>query len=376
MMRQRAFLLFLTCLVFTSLAVLLLPSRRGASFNKIVKETQEKISHLSDNLISDETSPDLLAPNPIYLTTLGLSGPGWPQLYPLGSWLVADRASQPSLVSAVEPGQAELGLGFIRSANHFLPDTSLLLYDLGLARYEKELLQRNCNTSLCSLLQFDYTQWPGHVRDLKLHAYRPIIIQMTLRDIGSLVWLDIDYRLTESNLVPWLDQAATSGVVAWEHESALAIPVASQGPIRAAIATTALTHPKMFEFFDSSKYEDYAFQHMSSSSSLVLLYTQAVHTQLMLPWLKCILTESCINPIGAQDTGCRFDKKPQYRYSGCHRYDMSALNIVLGDMFRFQEGKYMGSKTFFRKVNQDPSSEKSVTASNYSVTKDLSSLEM
>ena len=67
------------------------------------------------------------------------------------------------------------------------------------------------------MLQFDYTQWPGHVKDLKLHAYRPIIIQMTLRDIGSLVWLDIDYRLTESNLVPWLDQAVTSGVVAWEH---------------------------------------------------------------------------------------------------------------------------------------------------------------
>ena len=69
MMCQRAFLLFLTCLVFTSLAVLLLPSRHGASFNK---ETQEKIYHLSDNLISDETSQDLLAPNPVYLTILGL----------------------------------------------------------------------------------------------------------------------------------------------------------------------------------------------------------------------------------------------------------------------------------------------------------------
>ena len=150
MMRQRAFLLFLTCLVLTSLAVLLLPSRRGAQhrFNKIVKETQEKISHLSGNLIPDESSPDLLAPNPVYLTTLGLTGPGWPQLYPQGSWLVAERASQPSLVSCVEPGQAELGLGFIRSANHFLPDTSLVLYDLGVSRYYQIIISTSHHISL------------------------------------------------------------------------------------------------------------------------------------------------------------------------------------------------------------------------------------
>jgi len=375
MMRQKAFMLFLTCVIFTTLAMLLLPRRRGASFNRIVQETQEKISHLSENLLPDAASTDLLSPSPVYLATLGLSGPGWPQLYPHGSWLISQRTTQPTLVSAVESGQAELALGFIRSTNHFLPDTNLLLYDLGVSRYEKELLARSCNSSLCSLLQFDYSQWPGHVRDLKLHAYRPIIIQMSLRDIGSIVWLDIDCRLTESNLKPWLEQAATSGIVAWEHEPTLATP-SSQGPVRAAVATTALTHPKMFEFFDSRKYEDYAFQHMCSSSSLVLLYNQELHTHLMLPWLKCILTESCINPIGAQDTGCRFDKKPQYRYSGCHRYDMSALNIVLGDMFQFQENKYLGNKPFFRRVNQDPSSEKSVTPSNFSMSRDLISLEM
>ena len=46
--------------------------------------------------------------------------------------------------------------------------------------------------------------------------------------------------------------------------------------------------------------------------------------------------QACVNPIGAQDSGCRFDKKPQFRYSGCHRYDVSAFNIVLGELFSFQ----------------------------------------
>ena len=33
---------------------------------------------------------------------------------------------------------------------------------------------------------------------------------------------------------------------------------------------------------------------------------------------------------------------------------MSAFNIVLGQMFNFQESQYLGEKEFFRKVDQDP----------------------
>lgn len=50
----------------------------------------------------------------------------------------------------------------------------------------------------------------------------------------------------------------------------------------------------------------------------------------MLPWVKCILHAYCISPPGAQSSGCRFDKKPLFRYSGCHAYDSAALNVVLG----------------------------------------------
>ena len=36
------------------------------------------------------------------------------------------------------------------------------------------------------------------------------------------------------------------------------------------------------------------------------------------------------------------------------RYDVSAFNIVLGQMFNFQESEYLGQKEFFRKVDRDP----------------------
>lgn len=44
--------------------------------------------------------------------------------------------------------------------------------------------------------------------------------------------------------------------------------------------------------------------------------------------------------LGAQSNGCRYNKKPLYRYSGCHSYDVSAFNIVLGLTWNFDETKY------------------------------------
>ena len=192
-----------------------------------------------------------------------------------------------------------------------------------------------------------------------------------------MIWLDIDYRLTVSDLEPWLRDAAESGVMAWPEVSP-AVSTSAAAGTQSAVATTSLTHPKMFSYFDKSKYEDYAFQHMVGLGAVILYNHDRVHQELMLPWLQCILTEACVNPIGAQDTGCRFDKKPQFRYSGCHRYDASAFNLVLGKVFNFQESLYLGDKTFFRRVDQYASEKESGNMTDVSVTssESLSNLEM
>ena len=60
------------------------------------------------------------------------------------------------------------------------------------------------------------------------------------------------------------------------------------------------------------------------------------------------------------------------------RYDVSAFNIVLGQMFNFQESEYLGQKEFFRKVDRDPketggknSTSSSSSSSDPSSTRDL-----
>ena len=312
-LRHRALALFLVCLVFTLLCLALLPPSRSRSaligrhtspqailtsdwsrnqaLHNLVLETHQKLSNVIQSAdlqgvtsnMSAEHSPytapaqdpaSLLAANPTQLAELGLLEPA--PAPPLA----------PPLVSAVEAGQAELALGWLRSAEHWLgAGEAVVVWDLGLGRVEREAVASHCNSSLlhCSLLQFDWARWPGHVREPKLHCHRPIIIQSTLRDHGGLVWLDIDHRLTtDTASLRALTQRAGAGggVLAWPE----------QRP--ANMATTALTHPKMFAYFDKTRYEEYAFQHMVGLSSLVILASDTLTTKLMLPWLQCVLTEA------------------------------------------------------------------------------------
>lgn len=129
----------------------------------------------------------------------------------------------------------------------------------------------------------------------------------------------------------------SSGIIAW--------PMVSKN------AVSSLTHKKMFDYFHTDT-DNFLFLPMVSADSLLIVNTESVHKDIMLPWVQCALTHDCIIPIGAQSGGCRFDKKPQYRYSGCHSYDRSALNIILGIKFKLDNTRYtyQGTRNMFKTV--------------------------
>ena len=189
------------------------------------------------------------------------------------------------------------------------------------------------NHANCNLREFNFKKYPPHVSNLQLNAFRPIIIHEILDISGSIIWLNIDHLpLSSEKASKAFIASKGSGIYSWtfDHETLGQLP------------TTSLTHPKMFEML-RLKRESYYFHRMINPASLIILNYPHIHNDLIIPWVKCSLVLDCINPIGAQSTGCRFNKKPLYRYSGCHSYDMSALNVLLGSLFNYNEKPYAGS---------------------------------
>ncbi|CAG0888109.1 unnamed protein product [Cyprideis torosa] len=306
-MRTKNFILLLVC-VITGVIVVILSNSREATLEGFVYQTHKQLDSLKnfkDN-IRDAFEQKFTAEQSV-LESLGFV-PN-PRLYPKDVWT---NITTPPIVTGAFSGQFKVASGFIKNVHHYLPDRFIILYDLGFSTYQLDELSKSCNSSnslstRCMIQPFDYSSYPSHVSRLRNHAYRPLIIQEVLNAVGSIIWLDVDTRLAKENIDEFLTECERSGgLMAW---------------VRDTMPTSALTHPNMFE--------------------------------VMFPWIQCALTDDCISPIGAQATGCRFDKIPKFRYSNCHRYDASALNIVLGKAFSFNSSLYMYRETFFRKQGED-----------------------
>lgn len=219
-------------------------------------------------------------------------------------------------------------------------------------------------STLCKIRQFNFSQYPPHVSDLKIAAYRSIILQEMLCDIRrarrhlqlflnetaptsfrasseeeliySIFWIDPHYRFLPDTIrrhplqLPRLlfETRNISGIRSWSIEA----------------PTSALTHPRMFEYFHTTA-DNFYFHRMVRSNHLLISISESTwqpfELGIMLPWVRCALTEGCLVPLGSQwRSSCRLDKKPHYRYSGCHHYDMSALNVVLGIAYNFSNSEY------------------------------------
>ena len=56
--------------------------------------------------------------------------------------------------------------------------------------------------------------------------------------------------------------------------------------------------------------------------------TPLIKEKFLVPWIDCGMHKDCISPEGATVGGCH-KRDPTGKYIGCHRYDQSAMNMIL-----------------------------------------------
>ncbi|XP_015605058.1 uncharacterized protein LOC107272420 [Cephus cinctus] len=329
-MRTKGLLLLLICIVGSSIIFIAFSNQRP-SIQTLVTETHKQLRSFQENL--KDVEEKRLVTDSKYLALLGLNRE-------TSTAPLTPKVQNVTIVSLLRPGSEQHIYGFVRNVSHFLPNNSIILYSVGLNDEALLNARTACNSTRCNVIQFDISSFPAHVEDDRLHVYRPLVIQMALSTLENILYMDSNVRLNSSDISKYL--LPKSGILTW--------------PTRHAISS--LTHSKMYEYFHVSA-ESFFFLPLVRASHLVIRNTNEIRDNVMLPWVQCALTRDCICPIGAQSAGCRFNKRPQYRYSGCHAYDTSALNIVLGLHFNFDDTRYIHQEhdTYFNKIQPDEVAE-------------------
>ncbi|KAL3270007.1 hypothetical protein HHI36_009064 [Cryptolaemus montrouzieri] len=324
-MRTKNFIFILCSVIIISFVLIAFGQNKPEAIQNIVSSTHQQLRNFQDNLRDAESKT--LKADEKYLKLLGFTKT--PRYYPNDIWR---NTSLPVIVTSVREGQESQVYSLMSNIVRIFPNNTLLVYDLGLSTYTLKFLLNHCNSSRCQVQMFMFSNFPSHITKEDTHAYRPLIIQDALQATGAVFYIECNYRFskhTSSDKVFAVYEKLTKDT----HRGIITWPMNSKNPV------SSLTHKKMFEYFHTDS-ENFLFLPMVSADVIMVVNSKFVHHEIMLPWVQCTLTQDCLIPIGAQSGGCRFDKKPLYRYSGCHNYDVSALNIVLGVKTKFDYNTY------------------------------------
>ena len=214
-------------------------------------------------------------------------------------------------------------LDMIGSVQRYLPCAKIIVYDIGLKREERGKVSVFCNVELRS---FKFNKYPPYVkRNINNYAWKPLILHEVVDEgYDVILFGDTSLRLIAHNISTAL-------------QCLLDFPFLDIKFAYLSIIST--THDKMIKYFQFPPSRQYM-AHWGSiqSGGWFILVNDLTREMLIAPWVDCALHKECIAPEGATKGHCKhsLNTRNDGTYIGCHRYDQSALNIILAKNFGFE----------------------------------------
>ena len=134
-----------------------------------------------------------------------------------------------------------------------------------------------------------------------------------MKEHPFIIWLDSSIRFTTGNLTLFFEMTLSSGVTLLKYSGS---------------NIDGHTHPQMFETLNEPRCL-YRKSSMNPASAVALFAKDYIIEGIMKPWVKCALVERCMQtttPFKSM-TACN-ERNPV-----CHRYDQSAINILITRLF-------------------------------------------
>lgn len=235
------------------------------------------------------------------------------------------------VVSAVR--EADIIIASASSSNHFkemqamfkalhsdvypkLTNFSVVLFDIGLKKRQLKLTKKYCK---CQVIRFPFELFPPHVADLHCYSWKAIIIRSLMSKARKLlIYQDTSIRWTD-NFLTVFKRAAKYGQQVYESTNSARIP--------------SHTLQQMFDYMGEKACQYFAFGEIQCGFQ-VLKNDPLIIEAVLNPWTKCALEQFCICPVNSKQVlHCNDDDERNSSDPICHRFDQSAMSIILSKLY-------------------------------------------
>ncbi len=215
------------------------------------------------------------------------------------------------MVTALSSNHFKESTDYFGSVYAKLPNAMIIVYDLGLTNDQVNTIQSYCNVKEVRKLNFD--KYPSHTKRLFVYAWKPFIVNEMSREYEVFLYCDASCRIKD-NFVDFLPKL-------------LKFPVLPGLWLPGSVILT--THDGMLNYLQPKMNRSQLTQLRSFGATALLIWvTDYLKDKVLSHWVDCAMHVECISPKGSKLLPCNF-RLPSPKYVGCHRYDQSALNVIL-----------------------------------------------
>lgn len=231
------------------------------------------------------------------------------------------KHEQPVFVTGASANHYFETLDAIASIQCYFPQSTILYYDWGLKENQRNKVKSWCQVKVVDL--DDCSNRTGNKEEF--YEMKILAIVQSLLQHPCVFWIDSSVRFLHGNLASTQQVALYNGGVACFLN------------IGGTHSTYAATHPSMFEYLPSMTNLLQLPGH-HQSGAMLFYRTESTIANIIQWWFLCALHSECISPI--QWSRCDFTHGRMKVYADCHRFDQSAVNILLANANQFMTKMY------------------------------------
>ncbi|CAL1537680.1 unnamed protein product [Lymnaea stagnalis] len=211
---------------------------------------------------------------------------------------------------------------FIYSIQYFYPDSSIGIYDIGLTSDEKTFINSLCNTEVISMwLQV----WPEELYKMRHRVWRPLLIQFAAGKYAHFIYIEPGKYVYKQAIKDYIIHSRLHGVTV--------------GGKQLKYSSFVVTNPHMYTFLTTDEKKLQKTPHFEFSV-LIVHNTKRVNNFFLRYLTACTMEDYCIAPPGAKPN-CDYNLGNNKKFANCHRYDESAMNLILNRWHDYKPSEYL-----------------------------------